>query len=390
MHRNFEAKNNTMSFFQTIENKVTKKGKMIMSGFISPYGENQSQKVIAAFSALAEAHDEIEVTLMNFYGGSVFEGLPIYNTFRNSSKKVTVMIEGLVASMGTILALGGHEVYMAKKSRQMFHKVSGGAVGDSDKLRESADLMDSLENDLVDAIAERTGMKPEKVKELWMQRGKDTYITADQALKYKLIDGIREGSIKKDAPKSLLESGDPMAIANYYEQQIQNSLTNNEDQMKNLGLFIAALQLGSDATEETVLAAVQKMAQELAAQKSENATLKTKVTEQENTAKEAHKAKCAALVDGAVAANKITAAQKDHFNKLAEADYDSTKAILDVMKPHKTISSQLRDEGEGQEDPRAKWTIREWEKNDPKGLLKMKQSEPEKYQVLYDAFYKKS
>jgi hypothetical protein len=107
--------------------------------------------------------------------------------------------------------------------------------------------------------------------------------------------------------------------------------------MKNelLPIFEAlSLQLKSTSTEAHAAEAINVL-------KAERDALKLKVEQAETKLKADAEAKVKALIDGAVESKKLKAEQKDHFLKLASADYESTKAIIDSMTPHLTISSQL-------------------------------------------------
>lgn len=159
--------------------------------------------------------------------------------------------------------------------------------------------------------------------------------------------------------------------------------------MKTLQVLAAALKLSVDSNEEQVAAAVQAMVNNNTKLAADLAAEQAKVTELSAKIKAFEGERVKSLVQGAIDAGKIAAAQKEQYEKLAASDFEVTRSILDGIKPHQSLSSQIKSEGQGdQNDPRAKWTIRDWEKKDSKGLLAMKKSEPEKYQKLYDEFYK--
>jgi len=159
--------------------------------------------------------------------------------------------------------------------------------------------------------------------------------------------------------------------------------------MKDLKLFIVALGLAADATEEQVIAGIKALKADKANLDAKKVELEQKITELQAKVDEAKTATVISLVDNAVASGKITAAEKDTYVKLATADFESTKSILDAKKAHTTLTAKL--DASGKEivaDPRAAWTFDDWSKKDSKGLLAMKREKPEEYKKLYDGFYK--
>ncbi|HBB9192092.1 TPA: Clp protease ClpP, partial [Escherichia coli] len=74
-------------------------------------------------------------------GGDVFEGIAIYNLLRNHPADITVYIDGVAASMASVVAMAGDRVVMPENAMMMIHKpwgISGGNAGD---MRDYADLL---------------------------------------------------------------------------------------------------------------------------------------------------------------------------------------------------------------------------------------------------------
>lgn len=147
---------------------------------------------------------------------------------------------------------------------------------------------------------------------------------------------------------------------------------------------LVALGITQDASDADVLARIENVAKE-------NEALKTANTNLSNQLGAYEKERMKSLIDQAVKDKKITEQQRDKFEALG---FDQAKSILDTLTPTVSLGAVVQTgaaapAGTG-DNPRDKWTIREWEKQDPKGLLSMKRTEPEKYQKLYDSFYKKA
>src|SRR5574343_79136 len=120
---------------------------------------------------------------INSGGGSVFEGIAIYNLIKNSRSIINIYIDGIAASMGSVIAMSGRKIYMSKYARIMMHCPSGSADGDSKSLRETADRLDSIEKDLTDIYAQRTGLPADQAKSKFMQPGVNKWLSAQEALK---------------------------------------------------------------------------------------------------------------------------------------------------------------------------------------------------------------
>lgn len=142
-------------------------------------------------------------------------------------------------------------------------------------------------------------------------------------------------AIRNSAGKKIALSADTDSEINNYLK----SLIPKKSKM--LKLLAVKLGLPDTATEEEVankLAAVQSEAANVLSFKTENQQLKDKIVEL-NAA--ATSAKVEALIDGAISANKLAAGDREKYLKLAKADFDTTKELIDGMKPYKSIETQL-------------------------------------------------
>ena len=87
---------------------------------------------------LPKTVNQIDVRL-NSGGGDVFDGVSIYNRLKQHKAKVTVYIDGLAASIASVIALAGDEVVMGEGALMMIHKPWTWAMGDSAALEEVID-----------------------------------------------------------------------------------------------------------------------------------------------------------------------------------------------------------------------------------------------------------
>jgi len=174
---------------------------------------------------------------INSPGGSVVDGLAIYDAVNRLPQKVTSRIEGIAASMASVIALAADEVVMSENSLYMIHNVWGGEVGDSDDLRKAADLMDKMSDRLVNIYVSKTGKSEEQVRS-WMDE--ETWFDSSEAFESGFINSIEEPV--RMAAKFDINKYD------YKNKVLVNNLFNNikkenqmEKEFENLKSFISEL-----------------------------------------------------------------------------------------------------------------------------------------------------
>jgi len=139
------------------------------------------QKELAAIKA-----GQIDLHI-NSPGGLVFDGITIYNLLKNHPANVTTYIDGLAASIASVIALAGDKVIMAENALYMIHNVSGGVIGTANEMRDYADKLDKVEGSSIKTYAAKTGKTDEEIKALL---DAETWMTADEALEMGFVDEI--------------------------------------------------------------------------------------------------------------------------------------------------------------------------------------------------------
>lgn len=124
---------------------------------------------------------------INSPGGSVYDGMAIYNTLKNHSAKVTATVDGIAASAASLIAMAADDLRMAKNGFLMIHEPHGVARGDSEEMRRMASLLETMTAQFVATYAERSKQSPEKIAELLKA---ETYLTATEAKELGFIDSI--------------------------------------------------------------------------------------------------------------------------------------------------------------------------------------------------------
>ena len=119
----------------------------------------------------------------------MYSGIAIFNALRHSQADIRIYVDGIAASMASVIALCGKPVEMSKYARLMLHSVSGGCYGNKQDLQRCMEEIESLEGSLSEIYAERLGMSKEEVKQTYFD-GEDHWLTAKEALDLGFIDDI--------------------------------------------------------------------------------------------------------------------------------------------------------------------------------------------------------
>lgn len=184
------------------------------------------------------AVDTLNVRI-NSAGGSVFEGLAIYNAIDRNPARVVVHVDSVAASIASIIAMAGAEIRIASNARIMIHDPSGFAIGTADDMRSTADLLDSVRGTLVDTYVKRTKNDAAKVSD-WM--ADETWFTARDAVDNGFADLIAE-------PLQIAASGDLSRFRN-----VPASLRNNRAATPSLQMREARLSEALRRQKETAAA----------------------------------------------------------------------------------------------------------------------------------------
>ncbi len=121
-------------------------------------------------------------------GGEVFDGLAIYHALK-ARGNVHVRIEGLAASMASVIAMAGTRIAMPRNAYLMIHNPSGFAMGDSADMRQLADLLDKLKGSLIAAYRDRTKKSDE---DLTAMMDAETWLTGEEAVAHGFADEITD------------------------------------------------------------------------------------------------------------------------------------------------------------------------------------------------------
>ena len=126
---------------------------------------------------------------INSPGGAVFDGISIYNLIKQHPANVTTYIDGLAASIASVIALAGDKIIMAANALFMVHNPTGMVMGTATDMRSLADVLDKIAGTMVGTYVGKTG-KPED--DIRAMLDAETWMTADEAKENGFIDEISE------------------------------------------------------------------------------------------------------------------------------------------------------------------------------------------------------
>lgn len=207
-------------YFNIEASKDDKVARINIFGYIGSYWEgNDARSFQHEFNKLEEKYDRIDVHI-NSYGGSVHEGLPIYNAIKASKKEVHTYCVGVAMSMGFMILMAAKKgrVHSYKGAVLMVHTVSTGVYGNAKKFRKEADTLDTYDSVLASLLAERTGKTEDEVKELWLNH-EDHHFKPTEALDEGFIDFIEETEAE-DMPENV-QNLSHHEIAAFYDERME-------------------------------------------------------------------------------------------------------------------------------------------------------------------------
>lgn len=149
------------------------------------WGENVTAKELC--KEIAELDVDSITVRINSYGGSVAEGIAIYNALKRHKATVTASVDGIAASIASLIAMAGDSVEITEAGMMMLHAPWGYASGNSAELRQYADLLDKWAGAMASSYAAKTGKTNDEVM-VWLTDGNDHWFNADEAVENGLAD----------------------------------------------------------------------------------------------------------------------------------------------------------------------------------------------------------
>jgi len=157
-------------------------------------------------------------------GGSMIEGFAIYDYLVGSGKKITTVVEGMCASIATVIFLAGSERKLTENSKFLIHNPWADVGGNADKLRQYADQLEGEQARLLDFYVAKIGADPETIK-AYMDEEK--FMDAGLCLELKFCTEIL------DSIKAMAQYRNSDHATNIFDASNKQTLKPKNDKMKN-------------------------------------------------------------------------------------------------------------------------------------------------------------
>ncbi|MGW1463848.1 head maturation protease, ClpP-related [Streptomyces sp. NPDC002308] len=149
---------------------------------------------------------------INSPGGSVFDGIAVANAIRLHPANVTVQIDGIAASIASVIAMAGDRIVMTPQSQLMIHDASGMCLGNSADMTAMSTLLDVQSDNIADAYAERAG----GTREEWRERMRaESWYLAEEAIAAGLADEVLPARRPAEEPEPTMSNSWDLSVFRY-------------------------------------------------------------------------------------------------------------------------------------------------------------------------------
>ncbi len=155
-----------------------------------PVTSDSANRIVAQLLFLEADDPDKDIFLyINSPGGSVYDGLGIFDTMQHVKPDIHTVCVGLAASMGAFLLCAGAKGKRSSllHSRIMIHQPLGGARGQASDIRIQADEILFIKDKLNKELSDRTGQPIERISE---DTDRDFYMSPSEAVEYGIIDNV--------------------------------------------------------------------------------------------------------------------------------------------------------------------------------------------------------
>ena len=189
---------------------------------------DETNSAICLKDKLLELGDISEINLhINSLGGDVFEGLAMFNLLKQHKATVKVYIDGIAASIASVIAMAGDEIYMPKNSMMMIHNCWTFECGNAKKLRKAADDLDKIMEASIESYMSKINIDRDELMKLLDE---ETWLTAQECLDKGFCTQILPISddIEQSASKSIMDLVIEKRNLNMQLKQAEKEISNME------------------------------------------------------------------------------------------------------------------------------------------------------------------
>ena len=160
---------------------------------------------------------------INSPGGSVFDGVAIFNQIARHKARKVVHIDGIAASIASVIAMAGDEILIAENGMMMIHSASGVTMGTAEDHLEMARSLERVDESIINTYVNRTGGDVDRIREMMAAT---TWMTAAEAVDLGFADKVSDpvdiaacvrgfDLEQKKAPDELVEASNVVPLADW-------------------------------------------------------------------------------------------------------------------------------------------------------------------------------
>lgn len=206
----------------------------------------REKDVLAALDAVPAGR---KITIgINSPGGSVQEGLGIYNALRRRAADITARIDGYACSIASVIPLGAGKVISPKSAVWMMHEPWVGTVGDAKEHRRSISMLEANARVLVAIYAEETGKSREECATAMQD---ETWLTGEEAEAFGLADETNEETVTLDTIENSPFARVPSALTHHFGQATARLAPFNDFRREDSPASAARPQSDASSNNET-------------------------------------------------------------------------------------------------------------------------------------------
>lgn len=205
-----------------VRNKTSDEVEIVMYGAIGASFWEDSISASQFSKELDKAKDAKVINLrLNSAGGDVFDGIAIYNRLKQHKAKVVVYVDGLAASIASIIMLAGDEIVLGEGSLVMIHKPWTMAYGNSKDLEGVIERLDDVETQLVSIYTKKTGLSRDEIKAML---SKETWMDATEAIELGFADSTYNNEYQVAASANVPWINKRPEVKNKANETIKNKI----------------------------------------------------------------------------------------------------------------------------------------------------------------------
>lgn len=306
---------------------------ILLYGDIGDYDDVRSGDIARELLEAESAYGKIDVRI-NSNGGDVYAGIAIFNALKNSKADITIYIDGIAASMASVIALCGKPVQMSRYSRLMLHSLMG-LDAMVTKMRCVAVLRKSnaLEDTLCEMYATRLGKGKDEIRSTYFD-GTDHWLRADEALALGFIDGIYDAD-------PVPEDSTPDQVYQIFNNRLNKPQTKNQMNLDELKKRPHFKNCASDEDFLREIGILETEAGKVPGLNTEvnRLTGELKVFQDKAKADEENSRK--KLLDDAQNDGRIDATTRPIYENLLVKDRENGEKALEKLAPKRKVMNDL-------------------------------------------------